>query len=359
MKHNEIFDYSNFKSEKTVKSKICFGVVGLAHAHIYRMCNGLISAGAELKYVYEDNETLLENFKKAYPFVEACSCEERIYEKQDIELIVSAAIPSQRAEIAIAAMKSGKDFFVDKAPVITLEQLNAVKEVRRQTERKYFVYYGESIDSESTIFAYDLIKRGVIGEVFYITGSAPHVLNYASRPTWFFEREKSGGILIDIGSHQVHQFLNFTGSDSAEVEFARVSNFSYPQKQDFDQSGEMLLKTKNGITGSFRLDWDAPKGLNTWGDPRTVIEGEKGYIELRKNINIGFDNGADNVFVVTDDGIFYETVGGKVGVSFFADLLQSIAERNNTEAEEIKSFNAIETAIKAQTKALNGDKKFG
>lgn len=353
MIHNEIFDYSNFEIDKKEYAEINFGVIGLAHGHIYGMCNGLIAAGAKLKYVYETDFKLLERFKKMYPQVTVCHSEEEIYQKQDIQLVASAAIPFERARIAINSMKSGKDFFVDKAPLITLEQLDEVKKAVTETKRKYFVYYGESIDSESTVFAYDLIKRGVIGNVLHVTGLAPHVLNHSSRPDWFFDRKQSGGILIDIGSHQAHQFLNFANCENAKVEYARVSNYRYKEKEGFDESGEMLLLAENGVTGTFRLDWDSPSGLNTWGDPRTIIEGEKGYIELRKNTNIGFGCCTDNVFVVTDDGVFYECVSGKVGISFFRDILHDMAYRDNSKITNNIDYNAIEIAIKAQRIALD------
>ncbi len=353
MIHNEIFDYSNFKIDKKEYAEMSFGVIGLAHGHIYGMCNGLIAAGAKLKYVYEADLKLLECFKKIYPQVTVCHSEEEVYQKQDIQLVASAAIPFERARIAINSMKSGKDFFVDKAPLITLDQLNEVKEVISKTKRKYFVYYGESIDNESTVFAYDLIKRGVIGKVIHVTGLAPHVLNYSSRPGWFFERNKSGGILIDIGSHQVHQFLNFANCENAKVDYARVFNYRYKGNKEFDESGEMLLLSENGVTGNFRLDWDSPSGLNTWGDPRTIIEGDKGYIELRKNTNIGFGCCTDNVFVVTDDGVFYECVSGKVGISFFKDMLHDMTCRNDSIISNNIAFNAIEIAIKAQNLAMH------
>ena len=42
----------------------------------------------------------------------------------------------------------------------------------------------------------------------------PHRLNASSRPAWFFERARYGGILCDIGSHQIEQFLYYTGAVS-------------------------------------------------------------------------------------------------------------------------------------------------
>ena len=40
-------------------------------------------------------------------------------------------------------------------------------------------------------------------------------------------------------------------------------------------------------TGYIRVDWFTPDGLNTWGDGRLTILGTEGFIEIRKNCDLG------------------------------------------------------------------------
>ena len=97
---------------------INFAAVGLAHTHIYGMCQGLIDAGAKLNYVFDIDKNLTADFIKKFPNVQVCDNLSDILTDDSITLIASADIPSNRANLAAICMTSGKDFFVDKAPFI-------------------------------------------------------------------------------------------------------------------------------------------------------------------------------------------------------------------------------------------------
>ena len=128
MTHNDIFVYPPADVPETPLPPMAVGVIGLAHGHIYGMCKGLLQAGAQIKYVYDPESSHIAEFCKTFPGVQVCNSEEAVLEKNDIQLIASAAIPAQRACIGIRAMEAGKDFFVDKAPMTTLTQVEAVRE---------------------------------------------------------------------------------------------------------------------------------------------------------------------------------------------------------------------------------------
>ena len=74
----------------------------------------------------------------------------------------------------------------------------------------------------------DIIADGAIGTVINVIGTGPHRLSASSRPEWFFKKAQYGGILCDIGSHQIEQFLHFSGAKDAEVVSATVGNFNTP-----------------------------------------------------------------------------------------------------------------------------------
>ena len=348
MTREEIFVY-NKHVPVPLEKPFVFGVTGLAHGHIYGMVSGLRAAGATLKGIYDDDKVLLEAFVKKYPGIKVYDTLDELIADEEISLIASAAVPVTRAPIAIKAMRAGKDFFVDKAPLISLEQLEEVKACCAETGRKLFVYYSEFVAVEAAIFAKQLIDRGVIGEVAHIDIFAPHSLNKPSRPDWFWRREDTGGILIDIGSHQFHQFLEYSGCNKATVTAARVGNYFNSDVGDgFDDFGDAMLTAENGVTGYVRIDWMSPKGIGTWGDGRVTIIGSKGYIELRKNCNLAYPASTNNVFVATDDGAYYECVSGKVGYPYYTAIIQDCLNRTDTAMSPEQAFNAIELAIKAE-----------
>src|SRR5262249_3679018 len=154
--------------------------------------------------------------------------EREILEDPSLKLIVSASIPNERAPLGIEVMRHGKDFMVDKPGITTLEQLAEVKRVQAETRRIHSILYSERLENRATVKAGPLVKAGAIGKVIQTIGMGPHRMNPKTRPAWFFERERYGGILCDIASHQFDQFLFFTGSTRAEVVASQVGNVHHP-----------------------------------------------------------------------------------------------------------------------------------
>ena len=351
MTKEEIFIYNKHIPTPPEKDFI-FGVTGLAHAHINTMCRGLKEAGAKLKAVYDEDEALIAEFVKQNPEVTVYESLEQLLADGEIALIATAAIPSHRAGIEIKAMRAGKDVFTDKAPFLTFDELRDVKACCEETGRKLFVYYSEFMHNESAIFAKQLIDRGVIGEVAHIDIIAPHMLNAPARPDWFFRREDTSGILTDIGSHQFQQFLEYAGAETATVDSARVGNYFCPEYKDFEDFGDATLTAENGITGYVRIDWMSPKGIKTFGDERVLIIGSRGFIELRKNCNLGYPGTLNNVLVANDDGMYAESVTGKIGYPYFSALIADSQQRTETAMSTKQAFAAIELAMTAQKMGL-------
>lgn len=329
-----------------------FAAIGLDHGHIYGMCEGLKKAGAGLKWVYDPDPVKVDHFLKAFPEAKAARSEEEILQDPDVRLVGSAAVPSERCGIGLRAMAAGKDYFVDKAPLTTLEQLAAARKAAAETGKKYAVYYGERLHVESAAYAGQLIRRGVIGRVVQVIGFGPHRANIASRPDWFFDKDKFGGILCDIGSHQLEQFLFFTGAKDAKVAHSKVANYHHKQFPKFEDFGDVTLIGDNGATGYFRLDWFTPDGLSTWGDGRTVILGTDGYIELRKYVDIAREKGGNHVYLANKEGEFYFNVSGQVGHPYFGQLILDCLNRTENAMTQEHAFKAAELSLLAQRDAV-------
>ena len=356
MTHEEIFVYNKHTPKLPLDEPFVFAAVGLAHGHIHGMCKSLAAAGATIKYVFDEDESRIPLITKAFPEVIVAKSFDEILSDPEVKLIASADIPSKRADLAIKAMEAGKDVFVDKAPLISFEQLDRVKETVKRTGRKLFVSYSEYISVEAAVYAKQLIDRGVIGKVAHLDIFAPHKLSPDTRPAWFFEREKTGGIITDIGSHQLQQFLVYSGAKDAKIESARVANrftTAYAPAEEFEDFGDLTITADNGVTGYIRIDWYSPAGIGTWGDGRVIILGSDGYIELRKNCNIGHEKVTNTVFVCTKDGVYTESVTGKVGLPYCSALIEDCKNRTETAMSEHQTFKAIELAMTAQKMALN------
>ncbi len=329
-----------------------FAAIGLDHGHIYGMSNGLIEAGATLKWVYDPDPEKVKKFAETYPGVKAAASEEEVLRDPEVQMVAGAAVTSERAALGIRAMKAGKDYFTDKAPLTTLEQLAAVKDTIKETGKKYMCYFSERLHVEAAVFAGQLIEQGAIGRVLQVIGMGPHRETPGSRPDWFYEKEKYGGILCDIGSHQIEQFLFYCGVEEATVEHCQIANYAHPDHPGLDDFGDCTLKGDNGTSMYFRVDWFTPDGLGTWGDGRTFILGTDGYIELRKYINVGMNDGTQNhVFMVDKEGEHHYEVTGQVGYPFFGQLILDCLNRTENAMTQAHCLKAAELAVIAEMKA--------
>jgi len=333
------------------KGEFRFAAVGLEHGHIYGMSNGLAEAGAEAVWVYDPDPSKVAAYVKLFPNVKVAESEEQILSDESIQLVAGASIPSERCNLGMRVMDAGKDYFSDKPPLITLSQLEQAKDKVRETGQKYAVYYSERVHVESAVYAGELIQNGAIGKVVQVINLAPHRMNPASRPAWFFNKSRYGGILCDIGSHQIEQFLTYAGAKDAQVLHSKVGNYTMPEYPDFEDFGDANLLADNGATMYFRVDWFNPAALPVWGDGRTFILGTKGYIELRKYIDVGRDPQSDHVYLVNDAVEQHIPVYGIVGFPFFGQLILDCLNRTENAMTQDHAFKTIELGIKAQLQA--------
>ena len=328
-----------------------FAAAHLDHGHIYGQCNGLLEAGAELKWVYDPDPKKVEAFLAKYPHTQVARSLDEILADDSVRLVSAAAVPCDRGPLGGRVMEAGKDYFTDKTPFTSLAQLDQAKAVVARTGRKYMVYFSERLHVESAMYATDLVAAGAIGKVIQVIGLGPHRLGKANRPDWFFEKAKYGGILTDIGSHQFEQFLTYAGATDATVTQAAVGNFANADKPEFEDFGEASLLGDNGTSNYIRFDWFTPAGLGTWGDGRTVILGTKGYIELRKYVDVARDKTGDNVYLVDDAGERHLNVTGQVGFRFFGQLILDCLHRTETAMTQAHAFKAAELCLRAQLAA--------
>jgi predicted dehydrogenase len=315
------------------------------------MCNGLTEAGAELRWAYDDDPAKVAAFLDKFPGTTAATSAQQALQDSDVRLIASAKIPAERAGWGVEVMRHEKDYFTDKPPMTTLEQLEEARTTAERTGRKYAVYYSERIHVESAVFAGQLVHDGVIGRVVQVLGLGPHRTSLASRPAWFFDRERTGGILCDIGSHQTEQFLYFTGNTDARVVTSRVANFAHKDWPGLEDFGDCTLAGVNGAAGYFRVDWFTPDGLSTWGDGRMFILGTQGYLELRKYVDVSRSPAGDHVFLVDGQGEHYFPVEGKVGYPFFGELIRDCLDRTERAMTQEHAFKAAELCIVAEQQA--------
>jgi predicted dehydrogenase len=333
------------KPEHSIK----FAVIGIDHNHILGITDAVKRGGGQLVKVHSTNQAALADFQKRFPEAKLAASEDEILSDPSIQLVASAAIPDLRAPLGIRVMKHGKDYLSDKPAVTTLEQLADVRKAVKETGRMFAIMYSERLEVRAAVQAGELIKAGAIGKVVQTVNLAPHQVNEKTRPDWFWDPARYGGILCDIGSHQADQFVYYTGSTVADVTASQVANVNYKHRPKFQDFGDMMLHGNGGF-GYVRVDWFTPAGLGTWGDGRLFVLGTEGYIELRKYADIAGRPGGNHLFLVDQKKATYMDCS-KVELPFGPQFVADIVNRTHVAQDQTQALLATELVLKAQKNA--------
>jgi predicted dehydrogenase len=337
---------------------IRFAAVGLDHAHIFGQIQGLLGQGCELVGLASDDESaaVARTVRERWPDVAWSDYPAALLSDPSIDLIVTAAVPDRRAAIAVAALRNNKDVVADKPGCITVDELADLEKAVADSGRFWSVTFSERFEVRCAVKAGELVRAGRIGRVVQTLGLGPHregdrahLAGGDGRPDWFYDRERTGGILTDIGSHQIDQFLFYTGSETAEIVSSTVANYTHPDSPRMQDFGETVLRTQDAH-GFVRVDWYTPHGLPTWGDGRLVILGTEGYLELRKYVDIAGRPGIDHLFVVDGSGTEYIDCSD-MQLPYYPDLVQDVRNRTETACPQRLTFEVTRLAITAQQDA--------
>jgi len=344
-------------AEVRPKYSIKFAVCGMSHDHIYGMVGAIQRGGGVLVAAYGEEPDKAAAFLKRFPDVKMTKSEKEIIEDPSIQLVLSSTIPSRRAPLGVRVMEHGKDYLSDKPGMTTLEQLADVRNTIAATHRIYGILYSERLEVKAAVKAGELIQAGAIGRVIQTINIAPHQIvqghgdagGGTGRPEWFWNPDLYGGILCDIGSHQVDQFLYYTGSTEAEVVASQIANVNHHDHPRFQDFGDMMLRGDRGL-GYVRLDWFTPDGLGTWGDGRLFILGTEGYIEVRKYTDVAVKSSGNNLFLVDQKQARYIDCNN-LTLPFGPQFVADIVNRTHVAQDQAQCLLAAELVIKAQRKA--------
>ena len=336
------------QSRNSSRPPVVFAAIGLNHGHINSQVETMLANGATLTAVYAREPELVAAFTKRYPQARVARAEQEILDDKGVHVVVSAAIPNERAPLGIRVMQAGKDFMVDKPGVTTLAQLTEVRRVQEQTRRIYSILYGGRLESPATQRAVELVHAGAIGEVVHTLGTGPHKIG-ANRPEWFWKRDQFGGVLGDLGTHQVDYFLAFTKASAGAVVAARAGNLHHPDKPEFEDFGDAMLQAEKA-SGYFRVDWFTPGGVATFGDSRLTVMGTDGYVEVRPNVDLAGRPGGSHLFLVDQKETRY-IEAKDTPLPYGPLFLDDVVNRTETAMTQAHTFLVAQLVLEAQAQA--------
>jgi len=334
-----------------------FAAAGLAHVHVDILVQALLRAGGVLAAVVEPDDASYARYAAGWPAARRVSLDEVLVDTS-IELVVTAAVPADRAGIAALALESGKDVLADKPLCVDRDSFDAVAAAQARSGRHLTVWFGERLFNPSVLRAVDLVRDGLIGKVLHFTGFGPHLLARETRPQWHFDPTRNGGILVDLACHQIDAFLAFTGAHAARIQAARARNLHHRDLPGFEDVGDLLLEAEGGALGYARVDWHTPGGLGLWGDGRTFLVGSEGTLELRRTIDPAGRGVGGHLFVVDATEPRYIEVP-EAEPPFAAQLLADVRDGTETAMSSAHTLAVTDLALQAQELAVEAVGRWG
>jgi predicted dehydrogenase len=201
-----------------------------------------------------------------------------------------------------------------------------------------------------------MAHAGSVGRVVAVSGAGPHALHAEARPEWFWDPARSGGILVDLASHQVDQFLAICGDPAAgprlgvSVAASRVGNVACPDHRSMQDIGSLTL-VADGAVGEHRVDLLSPAGLPTWGDVRLTVVGTEGILEVRANIDVAGEPGGEHLIVTDGDRVRRVDVAADP-LPWAEHLLADLGDDGDRLCTQAHVLAACDLALEAQERAV-------
>ncbi len=211
-----------------------------------------------------------------------------------------------RAEQLSALAERGIPVCSEKPLTTTLDDLARVRTAFEKSQSKLTMLLTMRYQAKYRTIR-KLVRDGAVGEVGLVTSQKSYRVE--ERPAWQKSRRTLGGTIPYIGIHALDLMRWTTGLDVSHAT-AFHANVGTPEFGETEDTASVLVRFKNGATGTSRLDYLLPATFATHGDDRLRIAGTEGVIEVQqawKQISLTTTNKATySIDPGPDDNLFLD-----------------------------------------------------
>ena len=175
----------------------------------------------------------------------------------DIDTVAIGCAYGHRGEAVIKALRAGKHIIADKPICTTLEQLDTIESLCREKGLKISCMLDLRYLPQ-TVAACEVLRSGRLGEVKNIAFNGQHCIDYANRPSWYFEAGMHGGTINDLSIHGVDLVRMLTGMEITHIDAARVWNSYAYKTPDFKDCAMFMARLENGAGVLADVSYSAP-----------------------------------------------------------------------------------------------------
>ena len=290
---------------------------GFRHGHIdglYRMASKCPDIGKI--YCTEDNDEARNAASERLGITFENIRSEDALTKLDIDIVAIGTRYGERGSAAIKALSAGKHIIADKPLCTNLCELDVIERLSQEKN----LCIGCMLDLRympSAIRAKKLYESGKYGKLCNISFDGQHCIDYANRPSWYFEKGMHCGTINDLGIHGVDLVRHIFGVEFLNTEYADVRNKYAYKHEHFKDCAMFVCTLSDNAKLMADVSYSAPANqasLPTYWLFRCWLE--KGMMT--------FSYGCENVTVYDADGNVLTFEGERAKNTYLDDFLTEI-----------------------------------
>ena len=321
--------------------------VGFRHGHSWHTVKELMARpGMEMVGLYEDHPALLERALAQWP-TKVFNDPVELLEEARPEIVALCPTNVRKGPLIVECLRRGISVFADKPMFIDMNVLEEAERVRLSAKRRPALMCSMGLrGSPLYATAMRIVQDGVVGRVASVYTRRPHKLNPAGRQPWELDMRQNGGVLIDLGVHDVDMVLHSLGEKPMRV-IARHSNLRFTELEHFIDNGSMCFHFPSGATATVEPNWLNPDASAFHGDCCVLFMGTKGFLTLDE----------------TRGGLFLTTLSEKEHqvelLTRVPDLVEDFLRQHRGERYEVEPAEIVEAhrwVIRAAESARQGGK---
>jgi predicted dehydrogenase len=207
----------------------------------------------------------------------------RIIDRKDVNAVFIATPPYLHSEMAIAAIRAGKNVYCEKPIGVTPAQVKALLDAARGSN-KVFVAGQQLRSMKQHQESVRKIREGVIGDILMVkaqrhaNADLPHD---GTSGDWYFDVTKSGGYLIEQSVHNLDLCNWVIGAHPTKAcGFGATTLYKNdpPGRSIFD-CGSLTYDYPGGVKMSFTQNVFHPSAMPN-GNQYVYVFGSKGGLDL-------------------------------------------------------------------------------
>ena len=269
---------------------------GFRHSHIFSLYN-YMQKNDEINIVgcFEADEDTKKDVTEKRGLNFNYNSYEELLNDSNVEVVAIGDCFGNRGKMAIDALRHGKHVFCDKPICTRLEELYEIRELSVKNN----LQVGCMLDLRymaQVSKVKEILRNDEIGKVHIVSFTGQHGLDYATRPRWYYEENKHGGTINDIGIHGLDLIRFITGKNLTKVDCAKTWNAFADKEPDFKDSAQFMVDME-GMAVMADVSYAAPsfRGiLPTYWDFK--FWGTKGLLSFNlKESNIHIYSGEERI----------------------------------------------------------------